>query len=84
MSGFMSPDFLAYAVHYGLLKGTASPEDAFMVYGKLLHNETLRQKRLEIKGQQHIASLVDGISALSPAELVFVKESVSEVVPFKK
>lgn len=84
MSGFMSPDFLACAVHNGLLKGTASPEDAFMVYSKLLGNETLRKKRLEIKGQQHIASIVDGISALSPAELVFVKESVSGVVPFKK
>ena len=84
MSGFMSPDFLACAVHYGLLKGTASPEDAFVVYGKLLGNETLRQKRLAIKGQQHIASLVDGISALSPVELVRVRESVSGVVPFKK
>ena len=83
MSGFMSPEFLACAVHYELLKG-ASPEDAFVVYSKLLGNETLRQKRLAINGQQHIASLTDGVSALSPAELVFVKESVAGVVPFKK
>jgi hypothetical protein len=50
MSRFMSPDFLACAVHYELLKGSASPEDAFVVYSKLLGNETLWQKLLAIKG----------------------------------
>jgi hypothetical protein len=82
---FNSPEFLACAVHYGLLKGTASLEDAYVVHGKLIGNETLRQKRLAIKEpQQHIAPLEDGISSLTPAELVRVRESVSGVVPFKK
>ena len=80
---FNSPDFLACAVHNGLLKGSATLEDAYEVHGKLLNNETLRQKRLAIKADhQHTASLVDGIASLTPEELRQVRESVVGVVPF--
>jgi hypothetical protein len=72
---FNSPAFLSCAVQHGLLKGTASLEDAYGVFGKLLISETLRSKRMEL-------GMIGAIESLTPAELLSVRESLAGVVPF--
>jgi hypothetical protein len=82
---FNDPVFLRCVIKYGLLKGTATPEDAYMLMGKLLQSETLRLKRLALMGDKPgIAGIVEGIEALNPTELLNVRELVAGVVPFKK
>ena len=81
---FTDPVFLRCVLNYGLLKGTAKPEDAYALMGKLLQCETLRLKRLELAGDNGIAGIVEGIQALNPTELLIVRETVAGVVPFRK
>lgn len=73
---FNDPAFLSCAVKHGLLKGAASLEDAYAVFGKLLRSDVLREKRAEV-------GMVAAIESLSPAELRLVRENVSGVVPFR-
>jgi hypothetical protein len=74
---FNDPAFLSCAMKYGLLKGTASLEDAYMLFGKLLRNETLRLKRMDGLG------MVAAIESLTPAELRLMRENITGVVPFR-
>jgi len=70
---FNSPEFLSCAIKHGFLKPDASLEQAYEVFGKLLHSDVLRSKRLEV-------GMVGGIEALTPAERRSVRESVTDVL----
>jgi hypothetical protein len=73
---FNDPEFLSCAITRGLLKGTASLEDAYALFGKLLRNETLRLKRVEL-------GMVAAIESLTPAELRLMRENITGVVQFR-
>jgi hypothetical protein len=73
---FNDPEFLSCAMKHGLLRGTASLEDAYAVFGKILRNETLRPKRAGL-------GMVAAIESLTPAELRLMRENITGVVPFK-
>jgi hypothetical protein len=73
---FNDPAFLSCAMKHGLLRGTASLEDAYAVFGKLLRNETLRPKRAAL-------GMAGAIESLTPAELCLVRENITGVVPFR-
>ena len=72
---FNSPSFLACAVRFGLLKGTASADDAYSVYGELLRLLPHR-KRIEL-------GMVAAIESLSVQELRSIRESLAGVIQFK-
>lgn len=73
---FNDPEFLSAAVHYGLLKGTASLHDAYRVMGILIGNEMLRAKRLAIKGRADIGAVVDALATLNETELRMLQDHV--------
>lgn len=66
---FNSPEFLSCAIKHGFLKADGSLEQAYEVFGKLLHSDVLHSKRLSL-------GMVRGIEALTAAELRSLRESV--------
>jgi hypothetical protein len=66
---FNAPEFLSCVIKHGLLKADASLEEAYEVFGKLLHVEVLLAKRLKL-------GMVAGIESLTAAELCIVRENV--------
>lgn len=69
---FNSPAFLTCVVKHGLLKGTATLEDAYELYGRLTRSQLLRGTE----------GLVAAVEALAPADLLKLRESLTGVIPF--
>jgi len=80
---FNDPEFLAAAVKFGLLKGTDGLPEAYALFGALLRNKIIdANRRRGMVDTGTMPGVTDALVALTPDELLRVKEAVSGVIPF--